>query len=297
MKTYLYFFLTEIQDASRSVADLVMNAVGKTFPFLVASLMAFTFLLTLAFTDATAGEAFAAGCIAMISGILFCGIFMAVSAYIEANLEEIFGSLDRNVPIYHWSQFSRLARRTESKIETFRFPSGVLLPALYANIAGTELLDVMKKHIFYGKPLPARDSEQYRDLRAYADDLVHQAIQLRSNLEKLLDGNGNYTDRAIDPRIAHAIIGASTESGELLQALVDHMNGKHVDGVNIVEEFSDIDWYKAIAFDVLGVEEPAARGNLIAKLKKRYPEKFDAQRAIDRDLVAERAALEGRSNG
>lgn len=42
-----------------------------------------------------------------------------------------------------------------------------------------------------------------------------------------------------------------------------------------------------------GVNLPVMRGRVIAKLYKRYPDKFDADKAIIRDLGVERAVLEG----
>jgi len=56
----------------------------------------------------------------------------------------------------------------------------------------------------------------------------------------------------IDPRIFHAVLGAATESVELLEAL--EFNGKEMDLVNLGEEFGDLNWYQAIFCDAAGIK-------------------------------------------
>lgn len=96
-------------------------------------------------------------------------------------------------------------------------------------------------------------------------------------------------------RLLHASIGITTESGELADTLKKHIfYGRQFDRVNAIEEVGDLLWYAALACAALGTTLEDAMERNIAKLKARYPEKFEAQRAIERDLTAERAALEGK---
>jgi len=169
-------------------------------------------------------------------------------------------------------------------------------------------------------------------------------------------------------RVMHALMGIVTESGELMEGI---LNGspEDIDEVNIQEEIGDLAWYAAILSNVLGhpheekdvsaTPGPVDREQLrlitesiqivaadwmdiikrriyynagpdhpkasferidtsvmlkaihclaffsgsslqkileanIAKLSTRYPEKFTTKAAQDRDLDAERKALEGR---
>lgn len=95
--------------------------------------------------------------------------------------------------------------------------------------------------------------------------------------------------------LLHASIGIASEAGELQDALKKHLfYGREFDWTNAVEEVGDLLWYAALACESLGTTLEDAMERNIAKLKARYPEKFEAQRAIDRDLAAERAALEGK---
>lgn len=97
----------------------------------------------------------------------------------------------------------------------------------------------------------------------------------------------------IDPDVVHAIIGISTESGELLDVIKKFMfYGKDIDWVNLDEEIGDVLWYVAIYLKARGLtlEEAMAKNN--AKLKARFPDKFSTEKAINRDLETERKILE-----
>ena len=85
----------------------------------------------------------------------------------------------------------------------------------------------------------------------------------------------NEDEMSINPRIFHAIVGISTESTELLEAL--DFSGKELDNVNICEEFGDLDWYKAIGCDEFNISWDTILNTVIAKLKARYPENFTSK--------------------
>ncbi len=95
-------------------------------------------------------------------------------------------------------------------------------------------------------------------------------------------------------RVMHAMLGLVSEIGELADAIKKHLiYDKQLDLVNLVEESGDLDWYRALLADALGVGFEAAWEKNIAKLRARYPDRFTSERALTRDLDAERAALEG----
>jgi hypothetical protein len=96
----------------------------------------------------------------------------------------------------------------------------------------------------------------------------------------------------INIRLLHAALGCFTESAELIEPLQAQYVTGVLDKVNFGEEVGDIEWYQAIGFDESGVSEAECREKNIAKLRKRYPNKFDAVDAVNRDLNAERAILE-----
>lgn len=96
-------------------------------------------------------------------------------------------------------------------------------------------------------------------------------------------------------RLIHAAIGMCTESGEFIDALKKHIfYGKPLDYVNLEEELGDLMWYVAIAANALDADLGEIMDRNIQKLKTRYPNKFTSEDAINRDIAAERAVLEGK---
>lgn len=98
-------------------------------------------------------------------------------------------------------------------------------------------------------------------------------------------------------RILHGAVGLATESGELLDGLKKSLfYGKQIDFVNMAEEVGDSLWYLAIICSALGITMEDAMSRNIAKLKARYPDKFTQEKALNRNLEAERAILEQQTN-
>jgi len=93
-------------------------------------------------------------------------------------------------------------------------------------------------------------------------------------------------------RLLHAAMGLGTEAAEFLDMLKKHIfYGKPLDLVNAREEVGDTMWYAALAIDVLKTTLNEVMTVNIAKLRKRYPEKFTEDDAINRDLDAEKQIL------
>jgi len=101
---------------------------------------------------------------------------------------------------------------------------------------------------------------------------------------------------SIPTDILHAIIGISTEGGELLDVVKKAMfYAKPVDYVNLDEEIGDVLWYIAIYCNARGttIEDICKTNN--EKLKARFPDKFTTYHANNRDLEKERKILENGS--
>jgi NTP pyrophosphatase (non-canonical NTP hydrolase) len=94
-------------------------------------------------------------------------------------------------------------------------------------------------------------------------------------------------------RLLHAAMGKVTEAGEFIDVLKKYIAyGKPIDTTNLKEELGDGFWYDGIACDVLNTNFDIEQQRNIAKLQSRYPEKFDFDNAINRDLDKERKVLE-----
>lgn len=103
----------------------------------------------------------------------------------------------------------------------------------------------------------------------------------------------------LNRRILHGILGCTDEVGELAKhAKAVLFYGKPLDPVNIKEELGDLLWYVAITIDAIGSSFEEVMTLNIAKLKRRYGGEggFDKEKALKRDLDAERDVLNTKQN-
>ena len=177
-------------------------------------------------------------------------------------------------------QFVKDATTTESLIEKVTVNHELLISVMAISMSAGNMLDQIKKHVFYGK--------EYNE-----DKFVEEFMAIVGALEVLkmaLKERDNEVEHGVDPRLFHAIVGIATESTELLEALLTEE--EELDTVNILEELGDLNWYQAIAIDAIdGASYDNVLSTVITKLKNRYPNKFTSEAAINRDLDKERQVL------
>lgn len=169
--------------------------------------------------------------------------------------------------------YQALALRTNSpNYNIDQVPAGTLARALHQArqlLGDRKAMDSIKRTIFYGTPLP----------------------------EGLPTEPGNVTAANFDavPRdVLHAVIGILTEAGELADLIFGALfEGETLDLEHVKEELGDIAWYRAVGLAAAGsTPEENDRSN-IAKLMKRFPDKYDDDLVLKRDLAGEREALQG----
>ena len=94
-------------------------------------------------------------------------------------------------------------------------------------------------------------------------------------------------------RLIHGVLGLASEVGEIADALKKLIiYGKALDQINVMEEVGDLTWYEALILSATRFHFTDAFERNIAKLKKRFGDKFSEVKALNRDLPAERAVLE-----
>lgn len=126
------------------------------------------------------------------------------------------------------------------------------------------------------------------DSKKYISDALVTESVYGPSIERMAD--------ASVARLTHGLMGLVTEAAEGIDVLKKHIYyGKPIDYVNLKEELGDLFWYMAILCDELGTSFEAVMQTNIAKLRARYGEKFSSERAINRNLDAEKAVLESES--
>lgn len=202
----------------------------------------------------------------------------------------------------NFKDYQQQALATESIPATINFGTVSLHAVLALAIANANMVDLVKRAIFYGKAV---------DKDAMLKNLTEQAeivnfLGTHTNEGNLADPNDKDVFQElpdalvgaklshVNIRLLHAAVGIFTEGGEALEVIKKQLETGEFDKVNWGEEIGgDVSWYQAIGHDAAGTNEEVERQKNIAKLRARYPDKFNHLDAINRNLTAERAILEG----
>jgi len=140
-------------------------------------------------------------------------------------------------------------------------------------IEALQRLDQIKKLLFYGRGILDNDG----NIIAAKPDFEHC---------------GEFGGSEFKEVVIHGIIGKATESGELLELLAEWLESEgELDVVNLREEVGDGFWYDAILAKACGFTFGEAQVVNIAKLRARFPNKFAAYDANNRNLDEERKIL------
>lgn len=195
------------------------------------------------------------------------------------------------------TEYTQLAIVTESRPEKLNFNRAALASMILALSSAAEVADKLKRHQFYGEKgaISPTDGKFAHLLQTTGlmFTMLGRAVE-QGGVALMADNTGASGNTVADPnlRILHAALGTFSESGEILEALSKQIDTGELDMVNVGEEGGDVLWYQAILADETGVSMAQNMETNIAKLKKRYGDKFSAHAATNRDLAGERAVLE-----
>lgn len=107
------------------------------------------------------------------------------------------------------------------------------------------------------------------------------------------DFPSRFESKELNAQLLHGVIGICTESGELIDQLKKCLiYKKQLDEVNILEECGDLLWYISIALDSCGYTMEDAMKKNLSKLLVRFPDKYQDENALNRNLNKERCVLE-----
>lgn len=181
------------------------------------------------------------------------------------------------------ANYETLASRTCARNEDV-LPRLEAMPGIAGEIFGlfpfisayAQRADVIKKLLFYGSTPEGINKEALtRSSAIYAAALE----RFRSDPSAI--------------RLLHAAIGQVTEAAEFLDSVCQSIfEGKDFDRANLLEEVGDGQWYHAEAVNALASSFAEVQRVNIEKLNTRYPDKFTAELAENRDLSKEREVLE-----
>ena len=85
--------------------------------------------------------------------------------------------------------------------------------------------------------------------------------------------------------LINGVMGLCGESGEAIDIVKKYLaQGHELDKEHLIDELGDIAWYIAETATVLGVDLEEVLTRNINKLKKRYPDGFDSEKSVNRDI-------------
>lgn len=186
------------------------------------------------------------------------------------------------------------------RTESGRFDAPHVDPGMLKNVLTTfagsaRAVDALKRALYYGKPL---DTKKLSDAMQAVYDGVREYLK-RS--EATLGAYSEQTNKQMT-RVLHSSLGFATESGEIIEAVLKFFESGLFDWGNYFEELGDLNWYMALGVDAADHGQPVFADQSwtlesiwernLAKLKARYPQKFESEKAYERDIQKEKEALE-----
>lgn len=90
-------------------------------------------------------------------------------------------------------------------------------------------------------------------------------------------------DRSHEQQLANAALGLTGEAGETAELIKKHLfHDTPLDRDSVVKELGDCLWYIAAFATVLNIPMDEIANHNIEKLRRRYPDGFDAERSRNR---------------
>lgn len=156
-----------------------------------------------------------------------------------------------------------------------------------------EIIDALKKHYIYGKPLDqANLVEELGDCCWYLAGLLQSVPEMCDKIE------GHMADRHMSDTVLARYRSVTVRNILLLNAVVAKSAAKLVCPINPYIYWDAVQGILEALLDtaqLLDIDLEQALEINIAKLTKRYGDKYSDFNATNRDLGAERAILEGKT--
>ena len=107
---------------------------------------------------------------------------------------------------------------------------------------------------------------------------------MESNTYQLLAYKTANKELSSYDQLRNAVYGLNGESGEVIDILKKHeFQGHELNVPKLVDELGDVAWYLALACTAMGITMNDVFQRNIDRLRKRYPEGFDAHESLHRE--------------
>ncbi len=126
----------------------------------------------------------------------------------------------------------------------------------------------------------------------------YQQAASRTECDQMKSRRRFHAGESVNPdltpvRVNHACIGITKEGGELLSLIEKWLYyGQEFNKQKFVDELGDVFWYAALLCNALQIQMGDVMAANIAKLRARFPDKYQDSLAANRDYAAEAAAMD-----
>lgn len=122
------------------------------------------------------------------------------------------------------------------------------------------------------------------------NEYQNEALRTASGMDEHFSENGIFIETTDGHVLANAnmllngVLGLTGESGEVIDIVKKCLFQGHIMDVDhMKEELGDVAWYLAICCAGCGLHFEDVLQNNVDKLRKRYPDGFEAERSVNRD--------------
>jgi NTP pyrophosphatase (non-canonical NTP hydrolase) len=186
-----------------------------------------------------------------------------------------------------FEQFTKEVLKIKSPVTGLNVPIGSVIDSLkLVNLSG-EIVDQFKKQTFLKRLI---DVTYFDTICSLIKEKAYDLFRQRGDLGLPTIA----VDLKVNIDLVHGILGIITESAELADILVGGLlrGLREKDTAHLKEELGDLLHYIALVLHGCGFELEDVLDTNIAKLSVRYKDGFSFEKANNRDLEAEKQAME-----
>ena len=134
-----------------------------------------------------------------------------------------------------------------------------------------------------------RECEEDADALTYIESLEHQIARLEGSTSMSINGYQVEALRTANgmsdeyPMWLNGALGLNGEAGEVADMVKKHLfQGHPIDFEHMAKELGDVAWYVAATAYAIGYDLETILQMNVDKLRKRYPNGFEAERSLHR---------------
>ena len=139
-----------------------------------------------------------------------------------------------------------------------------------------EVLNLFKRELVYNKELETDLLDTYlQEIESFGDMIRSLKNETPVSLSEI----------GVDPRKIHALIGMTTEGGEIGKEAAQWLDTGFLSDLNVGAEMGDFNYYQGLWCHAAGIQQGSILDLVVSKLNLKFPEGYDENLADNRDIT------------